>query len=155
MAEQTARQLYENFCKHMDSHRWVYEKDDANLSINCQVTGEDLPFMFHVRIDERLKILCVYTTLLPDIPEDKRLEVAVAVNAINNRTLDGSFDFGFNNGMLVYRITTSYRDIVITPFIMEHMIGISGHYVDRYNDKFANLVTGKMTIDEFIAFVNN
>ena len=155
MAEQTARQLYENFCAYMDSHNWTYNKHDAELFIDCEVTGEDIPFTFHVRIDEKLKILCVFTTLLPTIPEDKRLEVAVAVNTINMRTLDGGFDFGFNNGILVYRITTSYRNTVITPTIMGHMIGISGHYVDKYNDKFADLVSGKMSIDEFIEFVNN
>ena len=91
------------------------------------------------------------------MPEDKRVEFALAVCAANYTLIDGSFDYNIRNGKILFRMTSSYRGgifsenlIFITKDMFKYMIAVAISTVEKYNDKFLMIAKGRMTIQQFI-----
>ena len=85
-----------------------------------------------------------------DIPEDKRVDAAIAVCVANYYLVDGSFDYDITEGTITFRLTSSYRESSLGEDLFEYMIMCSAATVDAYNDKFFMLAKGMMTVQQFI-----
>lgn len=85
-----------------------------------------------------------------DIPEDKRIDMAIAVNIANYGIIDGSFDYDISDGDLRFRMTTSYRESILGKELFEYMFMVSALTTDEYNDKFMMLAKGLISIEQFI-----
>jgi hypothetical protein len=63
---------------------------------------------------------------------------------------DGSFDYDINDGEIRFRLTSSYRESILSKELFVYMIGVSIGTIDQYNDKFFMLSKGVMSIQQFI-----
>ena len=80
---------------------------------------------------------------------DKRIEGAIATCQANYRIADGSFDFDFKQGRILFRMTSSYIDSLISKDVFKYMVAVASYTVDEYNDKFFMLAKGQLPIEEF------
>ena len=83
-------------------------------------------------------------------PEDKRMEMAMAVAVANYGLIEGTFDFDINDGEIRYRQTNSYHESLLSEALFEKMLNIALYWIDRYNDRFMMLEKGMMTLQQFI-----
>ena len=74
---------------------------------------------------------------------------SIATCQANYRLADGSFDYDFREGKVFFRMTSSYRDSLISQNLLEYMMACAAFTVDAYNDKFLMLAKGQMAIEEF------
>lgn len=155
MAELTkleqAKAVFATLCQALDNHEWHYTKDEEKLSIECGAQGEDLPMEINIHVDtERLLVL-----LLSHIPfaiqEDKRLDVAIAISAINNTLVDGCFDYNVASGAIFFRMTNSFIESKISEEVLTYMLMCSCSTIDDYNDKLLMLSKGMVSIEQFLA----
>ena len=70
------------------------------------------------------------------IPEDKRMDAAVAVAIANYGMINGSFDLDMSDGEIRFRVTQSYADMELSQECISYLIGIVFFTTDKYNDKF-------------------
>ena len=84
------------------------------------------------------------------MPEDKRVDGAIAVCAANYGLVDGSFDYDLRDGEIRFRLTSSYRESALSEDLFEYMIMVSAATVDQYNDKFFMIAKGIMTVQQFL-----
>lgn len=145
-----AKEVYDALCRMLDDRDWKYEPHDDKLLIRSGVKGDDLPVEFIMLVNPRNEVVQFLSSLPFKMPEDKRVEGALAVCAANYGLVDGSFDYDLNDGEIRYRLTCNYRDNMLSADQFEYMIMVSASTVDRYNDKFFLLAKGKMTIEEFV-----
>ena len=82
--------------------------------------------------------------------EDKRLEGAIALNQINYTLVDGSFDYNYEDGRVIFRLTSSYRESLISKELFGYMIACLAVTVDKYNDKLLVLAKGGTTLEDFL-----
>ena len=87
--------------------------------------------------------------LMFNMPEDKRVDGAIAACAASYGLADGSFDYDFSDGSIAFRMTATFRESDISEKMLQYMISCACHVVDRYNDKFLMLSLGKADIDAF------
>ena len=92
----------------------------------------------------------LYSRLPMTVPEDKRIDAALGITAINMYTVDGCFEFKQQTGEIFYRMTELYHGIKMTEQMLEYMLFVSCKTVDDYNDKLLMLIKGIMSIEEFI-----
>ena len=144
------RVVFDTLCKALDNNSWKYQKDEADLSIECSARGDDLPMDLYVKVDEDRKILLLLSNMPFVVSEDKRLDFAIAVSLINNVLVDGSFDFDIKTGHMFFRMTNSYIESVIGEDLINYMLVCSCSTIDEYNDKLFMLAKGLITIDKFI-----
>ena len=157
MAEKLARAkaTFDTICQALDSNEWHYQKDEENLKIESGAQGDDLPMELTVRVDAERQVVMLLSHLPFVIQEDKRLDVAVAVSAVNNALVDGSFDYDLTSGHLFFRMTNSFLDSTLGKDVFTYMLYCSCQTIDAYNDRFLMLAKGMMTMEQFLTALMN
>lgn len=107
-----------------------------------------MDILFDVRDERRIVILI---SIMPfKIPEDKKIEVMLAITYVNNRLIDGSFDFDIESGIIVFRLTASFIESILGKELFEYMLMVSASTIDNYNDKFMMISKGIMSFKQFL-----
>ena len=145
-----AKVTFDTLCDMLDEREWKYDKDEDNFRIESGASGEDLPMPIRIDVDPERDLITLLSHMTFDIPEDKRVEMAIAVSAINYMLVDGSFDYDVINGTLVFRMTSSYKESLVGKELFAYMLYVSCNTVDNYNDKLMLLAKGKLTLKAFV-----
>lgn len=150
-----ARNVFNTLCEMLDEKNFHYDKHEEDLTITFGMNGEDIPMQFVVNIDAKRELVRLLSPLPLAFDEDKRVDAAVATCQINYRLADGSFDFDFKTGRVLFRMTSSFTDSLISKDLFEYMIAVAGYTVDEYNDKLFMLAKGMIPVDEFFKKKNS
>ena len=114
-----AQTVYKALCEMLNERDWHYEKDEENLAIKCGAQGDDLPMEIIVEVDRKRQLVSLLSQMPFAVPENRRTALAVAVSQANNGMVDGSFDFDYLSGRIVFRMTSSYRESLIGKQLFE------------------------------------
>ena len=145
-----AKAAFDTLCDMLDEREWKYDKDEDNFQIDTGASGEDLPMPIRINVEPDRDLITLLSHMTFDVPEDKRVEMAIAVSAINYRLVDGSFDYDVVGGTLVFRMTSSYRESLMGKEMFAYMLYVSCRTVDDYNDKLMMLAKGKLTLKALV-----
>jgi len=149
-----ARKVYNLFKIHLDNRNFKYEPHDDDMVITLTVTGEDLPQPTLIRVIEDRQLVQILSPIPSKIPEDKRVDAAIAVSVANYGMINGAFDYDFSDGEIRFRVAAGFRGAELTDPDIEYLLGITFHTTDRYNEKFFMLGKGLMTLEQFIQAEN-
>ncbi|MDE7394583.1 MAG: YbjN domain-containing protein [Clostridiales bacterium] len=144
-----AQNVYNTLCEMLDDKDLHYDKHTEDLVVTFTMRGDDLPMQFVVNIDAERQLVRVLSPLPVTFEDDKRVEGAIATSQINYRLADGSFDYDYAKGRVLFRMTSSFTDSLLSKDLFEYMIAVATYTVDDYNDKLFMLAKGQMPIEEF------
>lgn len=145
-----AQKTYNDLCTHLDSLKLKYTRHDDDKVITLTMTGDDLPIEMLLIVKEKQEVIQLISPIRPKVPEDKRIDAAMAVNVANYGIVCGSFDYDLSDGEIRWRAVLPYCDAAITKDQVTYLLMISANTVDKYNDKFFMLSKGMMTLEQFI-----
>ena len=145
-----AKSVYDGLCTSLEKREWHYNKHEEDLVVTFGVNGEDIPMQFVFAVDAERQLLRVFSKLPFTVPEEKRMDLAIATCVASNGLADGSFDYDIAKGTIVFRLTASFRESKIGDGLFEYLIGCSCCTVDEYNDKFFALCKGIISIEDFV-----
>ena len=148
-----AKTEFSLLCEMLDSRKWHYEKNEEKLAIDVTVTGDDLPMRLIIRIDPERQLASLLSSMPFEVPEAMRKNMAVAVSCANHGIVDGGFDYDVDDGHLVFRLTASFKESLISNEVFDYMVNASCSMIDEYNDKFFMVVMQKMSFDEIVKFI--
>ena len=149
-----AQKTFLKLCSALDKHNWKYTKNLEELRIDCGAQGEDLPMDIVIKVEAKRMIIALLSKLPFTVQDAARLDMAIAVSAVNYLLVDGSFDYNITNGSLFFRMTNSFLESEMGDDMFTYMLMCSCITIDEYNDKFLMLAKGLMTIDQFIGMLN-
>lgn len=134
----------------LDEIGWHYDsKDDIQLIISG-FRGDDLPIDVKIGTIPEIDTLR-YTSVLPfDVPENKQLELLVALNASNRVIKDGYFALNPENNVIVFYLTTCYMDSTVGKGLFIHYLKMLCSTVDHFNDKLLALAQGEIGLKEYL-----
>ena len=147
---QRAQKTFETLCQNLDEHEWHYEKDEEKLEIECGARGDDLPMDIRIIVDADRQLIILLSIMPFVTPETKRLDTAIATSIVNNKLVDGRFDYDVTSGHMIFRMTSSFIDSEIDGEVFTYMLMVSCRTIDEYNDKFFMLGKGILPINKFI-----
>ena len=145
-----AAQVYYDLCKMLDGEGWKYKKNVEDLRIECGAQGEDLPIELNIKVDAERQLVMLLSHLPYRIPEDKRIDIAIAVSVVNNRLVDGCVDYDITTGNLFSRMTNSYMDSTIGGEVYKYLLYCACQTIDSFNDRLLMLSKGMIDIAKFI-----
>lgn len=148
-----AKAVYAALCEMLDEHEWHYQKDEEHLTVSCGAQGEDLPIEIRIEVDIKRRLIVLLSQLPFVVGEKRRAAMAVAVSKANDGMVDGSFDYDYLDGRLVFRMTSSYRDSLIGKELFNYMLMCTCVTVDRYNDKFLMVAKNDMSFEQILDFI--
>ena len=153
--------VFDTLVKTLNDLDWTFDKYEDKLIITSGVKGDDIPINFIVKVNPKNEVVQFLSKLPFNMPEDKRVDGALAVCAANYTLIDGSFVYDIRDGEILFKMTSSYRGsifsenvIFITKDLFEYMIMVAASTIDKYNDKFLMIAKGRMTIQQFIEQAN-
>ena len=149
------KQALENFqmlCNYLDEGKYHYNKV-SDSRIQFKLNGDDLEIDVRFSIDSDRALINLYSSLPFTVSKNTRDDMALAISYLNYHLVDGSFDYDYRNGFICFRLTTVYRDSIISKTTFDYMLDISANTVDLYNDKLFYISQGKMSLDEFKEFI--
>ncbi len=148
---QQAREVYQNLCSALDSFELRYTKVEDDLLVHLEISGEDVPVRLILDVDAERQLVRLRSPMPFDMSEDKRMEGAVATCVATYSLVEGCFEYDLSDGMIVFRMTNSFKGRMIGKELLKHMIGIAYATVDQYNDRFLMLNKGMISLADFIA----
>ena len=84
----TAKVVYDTACEALTERGWKYEGDLETLRIKTGAVGEDLPMEIIIDVNADRQLFLVISPLPLKVPEDKRVDLAVAISVINNQLVE-------------------------------------------------------------------
>lgn len=145
-----AKEIFDALVEMLDTRDWKYDKFEEDLVIKSGIKGEDLPIEFIVVVKPNNQVVQLLSRLPFQIPEEKRVDAAIAICVANNGLVDGSFDYDITTGNITFRLTSSYRESTLGADLFEYMILVSAGTIDDYNDKFFMIAKDMMSVQQFI-----
>ena len=145
-----AKEVYEDLCSMLDARGWKHKRHDDNMIVTFGVIGDDLPMDFVVGVDVERQLIRLISKLPFTVPEDKRMDLAIATGVASYRLVDGSFNYDIAAGSITFRLTASFRESKIGPGLFTYLVNCACSIVDMYNDKFLAISKGYTTIGDFI-----
>ncbi len=155
MKMQSAMKVMNTICQMYDDMEFRYERHDEDLVITCSIRGDDIPMDFIITIDAEREVVRFLSRMPFNVPEDKRIDLAVAVALANYGLINGSFDYDMSDGEIRFRMTASYIDSDLGKGLFKYMTFASASTVDRYNDRFMMLCKGLITVEQFLEMENS
>ncbi len=143
-------QVYQMFKKHLEENDFKFDAHDDDLVITMTVHGEDLPQPTIIRVLDERDVFQILSPIPYHIPEDKRVDAAVAVSVANYGMINGSFDLDMSDGEIRFRVAQGYRGMELSDEFMDYILSIVFYTTDKYNDRFFMLGKGMMSLEQFI-----
>ena len=150
-----AKEVFAAVCQRLEEDEWSFKKDETKLEITCGAQGDDLPMDINIQVDADRSLVLLLSPMPFTVPEDKRLDVVVAVSAINNILADGCFDFSIVSGRLFFRMTNSFCDSLIGKEVFAYMLYTACATIDKFNDKFFMLTKGMLSLENFLSVIKD
>ncbi|MCI6245715.1 MAG: YbjN domain-containing protein [Eubacterium sp.] len=149
-----AQKTFDTLCRALDNHNLKYRKNPERLTIDCGAQGDDLPMDVNISVDADVMLIILLSQLPFVVQEDKRIDVAVAVSAVNNLIVDGSFDYDLRSGRMVFRMTSSFLESSVGEDVFSYMLLCSFKTIDDFNDKFLMIAKGMLPLEKFLEDLN-
>lgn len=151
--EKKAIEVYETLCRALDAHELKYTKEgkdkDGDYTVRFTAVGDDLPMDFVVFVDVERQLVRLMSQMPFKFSEGKRLEGAIVTSRANYLMVDGNFDYDYNTGNVIYKMTSSIRDSLISEDLLFYMVSCAYSMVDEFNDKFLMVDKGAISLEEF------
>ena len=148
-----AKATFDTLCRTLDSHEWRYRVKEGELALTCGAQGDDLPMELNLEVDAGRTLVLLTSHLPYVVQEDKRLDVAVAVSAINHARVDGSFDYDVASGHTFFRMTNSYIESNLGEDVFTYLLFCACQTIDEYNDKLLMLSKGIISVEKFLQLI--
>ena len=145
-----AKEAYNTLCRTLDNIGWTYKRMDDELKLMFGVGGDDIPMNFLIIVDADRQLIRLLSLMPFQMNSDKRVEGAIATCIINYVLADGSFDLDIETGHIMFRLTASFRDSLLSEELFRYMVSIACHTIDKYNDQLSDLNDGKLSVEDFI-----
>ncbi len=145
-----ARSAFATLCQALDKNDWHYKKIEEDLKIESGASGDDFPIDITIKVDADRGLVVLLSHLPIVIEENKRIDTAIAVSAINCILADGSFDYSIASGHMFFRMTNRFIDNTMGEDAFMYMLLCSCKTVDEFNDKFFMLSKGMISIEKFL-----
>ena len=154
--KENAVKIYNDLVAMLNEMDWSFEKFDEALVIKSGVQGDDLPIEFVIKVDPDKELVRFLSKLPFEVPEDKRVDIAIAACVANFYMISGNFDFNVENGETYFRMTQSFRGgASLTKELFEYVIFVSAQTIDDYNDKFFMICKNMLSLQQFIEDLKN
>lgn len=149
-----ALEMYNTLKLALNEMEYRYTEDVEKLRIRLTIYGEDIPIDLLIMIDADRKLIRLMSSLPFKMSEDKRVEGSLLTNHVNYLLADGSFDYDMRDGEILFRLTASYRESLISTALLRYMINVSCSTIDKVNDKFMLVNKGAMSLSDFVKSMN-
>jgi hypothetical protein len=134
----------------LEARNLKFEKYDDELVVRCGFDTDTFPLDLTIYTLAEEEAILILSKLPFEFPEERGLECAFAVSAINCNLKQGSFDYNFIDREIRFRLSTSYCGTDVHLDLCNHLINYSAQTIKKYSDLLYLLATEALTFEQFM-----
>ena len=149
---QEAKAVFESLVNHLNNIHlnFAQEELEDRFVIRFNMSGDDIPMRFFLYVNPNQRIITLHSPQPVTFPADKLDIGCKAICAINYRLSDGDFQIDIRDGEVLFNMSNSYADSLISDEVFNYMLGMSINIVDEFNDKLLMLSKGLIDLDTLL-----
>ena len=149
---QEAKAVFESLVNHLNNIHlnFAQEELEDRFVIRFNMSGDDIPMRFFLYVNPNQRIITLHSPQPVKFSEDKLDIGCKAICAINYRLTDGDFQIDIRDGEVLFNMSNSYADSLISDEVFNYMLGMSINIVDEFNDKLLMLSKGLIDLDTLL-----
>lgn len=145
------KKVYANLCKAFELIEFQFGRNEEKLSVSCVCSGDDMRINVFMRVDPESRCVTFFSAMPFTVKKEKIGEVGLALCHINNKLKFGKFDIDTQTGAMDYNFCNYYDEgSPSSPELIKDILSLALHTVDKYNDKFAGLNSGQLSLTDFL-----
>ena len=141
-----ANEAYKTVCAALDDMGWTYQKDEEKLMVSFGVNGENIPMTVGIVCNLDMQILQLISFMPFNAPSHRMSELASSICVINYRLAMGSFDLSLDDGTIMFKLSSSFRETLISTELVRSLIYVVCSTVDESNGDLFALCNGDVTL---------
>lgn len=146
-----AQNIYEKLWKAFDRREFEYEKDGESLTVVCyDFSRSGLELTFNASVDSENSLIRFSCLLDIAVPHDKRIDMALCVNAANTCLFDGFFEYDIVEGNIVFCLSRWFDDCEINDPLLTELVYKSEAIIDAYYYDFVRLSNGEVSSEKLL-----
>lgn len=149
-----ALSTFKTICAMLDEGDWHYDVNEKKLSITFVLKGDYFNLDIKIVVDPDRSRVTLFIFAPFTVPNDKRIDVALAVNMINSLLINGCFDFNIKDGSILFRMTNSFRDSELSKDVFAYMLYCSCMTAGKYDDKLFMISKGAFNLEQLREFLD-
>lgn len=130
---------YITLCNVLERNDIGYERDDKDLCVKCNVIGNNTEMNMLFAINPSKMLITLFCPISIKAEKEKMADMALAVCMVNNTLADGSFCLDTRDGLMYYKVTSSFYESNVNETVFEYMLSTAVNTVDEYYEKFDKL----------------
>ena len=134
----------------LDAQNWRYNADEEMLALETGAEGDGLPIQLVLRVDPDRMLLMALGKIPFVVSEDKRIDMALAICAVNDFMVNGSFDLDVATGKLYFRLTNTLEGVQPSDELFYYMLFCACKTIDEYSNTFLMLDKGLLSLEQFL-----
>ena len=130
---------YVMLCNTLERNDISFESNDKELCVKCGISGRDIEQNFLFSINPSKMLITLFSPIPIEIPEENTTDIAIAVCIINNKLSHGCFCIDTSEGVVYFKMTTSFYESNVSERVFEYMLSSAADTIDEYYPKIKNL----------------
>lgn len=120
------------------------------MKVAFQIESDDTPIVFSVVIDAERRLIRMIAGYSITFPQERRLDGAIATCSTNRNLVAGGFDYDYETGAVVFRISTSFAGSIISPDVFLYMVHRAYSACVLYDKKLERLAKGELPLASYL-----
>jgi hypothetical protein len=145
-----AKSVYYAITSALNNKQLKYQSEPDQFRCHLSFSTDDLDVKVTIFVDAERELIRLISFLPFTFPEDKRIDGALAAIIANHGMIHGSFDFDFDDGQMIFKLTNSYKGGPIDDECVHYLLGVTVSTIDKYDDQFLAIAKGYMSLSDFI-----
>lgn len=141
--------VYDMIISTLKSKDYVFLQPD-NLKVAFQIETDNTPIVFSVVIDAERRLIRMIAGYSITFPQERRVDGAIATCSTNCNLVAGGFDFDYETGSLVFRISASFAGSIISPDVFLYMVHRAYSACALYGKKLDLLAKGELPLAAYL-----
>ena len=148
---ENANKAFDALCAAMERSRLpYYSKHEKIRLVRFCVDDEGPTMRFMIRIDANNERIAASCRLPVDTPEERRVEMAVAVCMATTAQSVGYFKYNLEDGMIYFRQNAPLRDCKYSEAFFAYLVECMTETVSEYAERFRRLADGRLSLTDFL-----
>lgn len=145
-----AEEHFNLICNNLVQHNCNFNAASEEFFLSFTTSGEKFPVTVKIMVDAERNLIRFFSRLSFDIPDEKKLEIAVAVTKINYSLSIGNFNLDIDTGEIYFSYNVSYLESKLGNEAITYIISALLAVVDDYSEKLLMLSKGYLTLEKFM-----
>lgn len=149
MNRKIAQNVYDMIISTLKSKDYSFLQSDG-MKVAFRIEADDTPIVFSVVIDAERRLIRMIAGYSITFPQERRLDGAIATCSTNRNLVAGGFDYDYETGAVVFRISASFAGSIISPDVFLYMVHRAYSACVLYDKKLEQLAKGELPLASYL-----